>query len=438
MRRKSKPLTKAHTAKAQGAALWASSFAFTICFAVWTIFAIIGIKIQQELGLTESQLGLLIGTPVLTGSLIRVPLGVWSEQYGGRIVTVLVMLAAAAATWLLTYAATYEHMLFAALGIGIAGGSFSSGVAYVARWFPPSKAGLALGIFGAGNVGAAVTKLLAPQVMQIGGSWHSVAYVWAIALVVTALVFWFTTTDDPALVRQRKSGKKPKSTWLELAPLSKLQVWRFSLYYFFVFGGFIALAAWLPKYLTAVYAFSLPMAGVIAACFSIPASIFRIYGGYLSDRHGARKIMYWTLSLSVITLFILCYPPTRYGIETAKGTLVFHMATGAALFTVIVFILGFAMALGKAAVYKHIPVYYPHNVGAVGGLVGMIGGLGGFILPIVFGRLLDMTGIYTTCFMVLFLIAGVSLLWMHFSIRAMEQNKLRSLKQTLPEFPELK
>jgi len=435
LRHKTTLQKKPASPKGQAAALWLSSIAFTICFAVWTIFAIIGVAIQKQLGLSQSELGLLIGTPVLTGSLIRVPLGVWAERYGGRLMFVLVMLSAALATYLLTFATTYPQMLFAALGIGISGGSFAVGVAYVARWFPVGKSGLALGIFGAGNVGAAVTKLLAPSVMIIGGGWHSVAVVWSIALVVTTIIFWIFTKDDPVLVQQRKSGIKPKSTWLEFAPLARLQVWRFSLYYFFVFGGFIALASWLPKYLINVYAFDLRMAGIVAAFFSIPASLFRIYGGYLSDRHGARRVMYWTLGVSVIASFLLCYPPTQYMIETTSGPLSFHMATGPVLFTILVFILGFAMALGKAAVYKHIPTYYPENVGAVGGLVGMIGGLGGFVLPIIFGVMLDITGIYTTCFMVLFATAAASLLWMHLSIRRMEQKKLAEMREILPEFP---
>jgi len=426
---------KIKTINGHVSALWLSFTAFTMCFAVWTIFAIIGIAIQQQLGFSQSELGLLIGTPVLTGSLIRVPLGVWAERYGGRIMFVLVMLSAALATYLLTYATTYPQMLLAALGIGVAGGSFSVGVAYIARWFPAEKSGLALGIFGAGNVGAALTNLLAPTVMVIGGSWQSIAIVWSIALVIITIIFWVFTRDDPVLVKQRKSGKKPKSTWLEFAPLAKLQVWRFSLYYFFAFGGFVALASWLPKYLINVYAFDLRIAGIVAAFFSIPASLFRIYGGYLSDIHGARRIMYWTLSVSVIISFILCYPPTQYIVETASGLLSFHMRTGPVLFTVLVFILGFAMALGMAAVYKHIPSYYPENVGAVGGLVGTIGGLGGFILPVIFGILLDTTGIYTICFMVLFTIALVSLLWMHFAIRRMEQRKLAEMQQVFPEFP---
>ncbi len=141
---------------------------------------------KQDLGLNETQFGLLVGTPILTGSLVRIFLGIWTDQYGGRRVYVLVMLAAAVATFLLSYATTYIQMLIAALGVGIAGGSFAVGIAYVSRWYPQEKQGTALGIFGAGNVGAAVTKFLAPFVLVAFG-WQMVAQVWAAAIAVMAV-----------------------------------------------------------------------------------------------------------------------------------------------------------------------------------------------------------------------------------------------------------
>ena len=258
------------------------------------------------------------------------------------------------------------------------------------------------------------------------------AYVWALVLVITAAIFWFFTDDDPVLVEQRKLGIKPQSALLELAPLKHMQVWRFSFYYFFVFGGYIALATWLPHYLQDVYSIDLWLAGVIAALYSVPASLFRAYGGYLSDKYGARRVMYWTLGMCTIACFVLSYPPTHYVVDTAKGPLSFSFAINLVGFGVIVAILGFFMALGKAAVYKHIPVYYPKSVGAVGGLVGMIGGLGGFILPILFGEILDITGVYSTCFMVLFVISFIALLWMHISIERMEHRKMIANGQNLP------
>ena len=377
-------------------ALWISTLAFTLCFAVWTIFSIIGVRIKQQLGLSETQFGLLIGTPILTGSLVRLVLGIWTVRYGGRLVYTTTMIVAAIATLLLSYAKTYPEMLLAALGVGLAGGSFAVGIAYVSPFFPPKKQGTVLGIFGAGNVGAAVTKFLAPLVLLAWG-WPAVPQIWALVLAIMAAVFWFSAPKDPAPRTARRY-----SFLQELAPLRKLQVWRFSLYYFFAFGGFVALALWLPRYLVGVYHFDLETAGMVAAVYSIPGSIFRAFGGYMSDRIGARAVMYATLAVTAVACLILSLP-----------------AITPAVFVVVIFVLGFFMSLGKAAVYKHIPAYYPDGVGAVGGVVGMIGGLGGFILPIAFGYLKDATGLWPSCFMLLFAIGASSLLCMHLSIRRM-------------------
>ncbi|MBB3235640.1 MFS transporter [Phyllobacterium endophyticum] len=400
-------------AKEASQALWVSTAAFTICFAVWTIFAIIGVRIKQELGLNEAQFGLLVGTPILSGSLSRILLGVWTTRYGGRVVYTATMLAAALATFLLAYATTFPQMLLAGFCLGLAGGSFAVGVAYVSPFFPPEKQGTALGIFGAGNVGAALTKFLAPLVLAAYG-WQAVAEVWAAALVLMALVFWFTTTDDPAFRERRLRKEQPRSFLLEFAPLKDLQVWRFSLYYFFSFGGFVALSLWLPRYLVGVYGFGLESAGMLAAAYSIPGSIFRAYGGALSDRIGARKVMYMTLAVASAATLILSLPP-------AMGPQSGPLAISSTAFVIVLFVLGFFMSLGKAAVYKHIPAYYPASIGAVGGVVGMMGGLGGFVLPIAFGLLKDFTGLWSSCFMLLFLIVAVSLVWMHLSIRQMQR-----------------
>src|SRR3990170_4140620 len=425
-----------HPTPGAARALWLSTIAFTVCFAVWTIFAIIGVRIQQDLGLNETEFGLLIGTPILTGSLCRVFLGIWTDQYGGRVVYVLTMLSAAVATFLLSYATTYPWMLVAALGVGLAGGSFAVGIAYVSKWFPPEKQGTALGIFGAGNIGAAVTKFVAPFVLVAFG-WQMVAVVWAAALAVMAIVFWFTTDDDPELKARRARKEKPRSMLLQLAPLRHQQVWRFSLYYFFVFGAFVALALWLPRYLIGVYGLNIETAGMLAAAYSIPASLFRAYGGHLSDRYGARTIMYWTFGVSLVCLFMLSYPDTDYVIHGIEGPIAFSTRMNLIPFVITLFVLGFFMSLGKAAVYKYIPIYYPKDVGSVGGLVGMIGGLGGFVLPIAFGVLADLTNIWTSCFMLLFLIVAVSLAWMHFAIRQMEYRAAGKVLATLPPLPEL-
>ncbi|WP_284164141.1 MFS transporter [Frigidibacter sp. SD6-1] len=420
----------------QNRALFLSTIAFTACFAVWTIFSIIGVAIKKELGLNEFEFGLLVATPILTGSLTRLFLGVWTEKYGGRAVFSLQMILTGLATWALTWADTYVMYLVAALGVGLAGGSFIIGVAYVSRWYEAGKQGTALGIFGAGNVGAAVTKFVAPFVMVAYG-WHGVAHVWAAGIVLMGVLFYIFAKDDPELVARRTKGVKAPSLAEQFAPLKNLQVWRFSLYYFFVFGAFVALALWMPHYLIDVYGVDVKTAGMSAAAFSLSASIFRAYGGHLSDRFGARAVMYWCFGFSLIFLFMLSYPPTDYVIQGKDGPITFATNMGLWPFVAILFALGFFMSLGKAAVYKHIPVYYPHHVGAVGGLVGMIGGLGGFILPIMFGALLDITGIYTSCFALLFLLVAMALGWMHMSIRAMERAAHGEMLDQLPSLPEM-
>ncbi len=420
----------------QNRALGLSTFAFTVCFAVWTIFAIIGIRIKAELGLSDTEFGLLVGTPILTGSLVRLFLGVWTDQFGGKRVFPLTMLASAGATFLLSYAHTYPLMLLAALGLGLAGGGFAVGVAYVSKWYPQSRQGAALGFFGMGNVGAAVTKFAAPFVMVALG-WEAVAQIWAVVLAATAVFYFLFAKDDPELAARRAAGTPPRSLSDQLEPLKNEQVWRFSLYYFFVFGAFVALALWLPKYLIGVYGVSIEVAGMLAATFSLSASLFRAYGGILSDRYGARRIMYATFGVSLVLLFMLSYPQTDYTIHGIKGDIQFSTSLSLVPFVLTVFVLGFFMSLGKAAVYKHIPVYYPEHVGSVGGLVGLVGGLGGFVLPIVFGAVSDLTGIWTSCFAVLFALVAVALTWMHFAIRQMEQKASGIDTRTLPQFPEM-
>jgi nitrate/nitrite transporter NarK/transposase-like protein len=332
--------------------LWTSTAAFTASFAVWTIFAIIGIGIKEELRLSESQFGLLVGTPILSGSVSRLFLGMWSDRYGGRKIFAALMFISAAATYALIWADSYVTMLLAGLVVGLAGGTFSVGVPYVSRFFSPERQGTALGIFGAGNVGAAVTKFLAPFVMVAMG-WRGVAEVWAAGLAITAVLFLLLTRDEPRSAADAQAAREPFLAQFKV--LVHAQVWRFSLYYFFVFGGFVALALWLPHYLVATYGLSLSSAGMLAAFYSVPASLFRIYGGVLSDRYGARAVLYWTFGVGILSTFMLSYPPTTYIIEGIREPIRFSTSLGLTPFLVIMFVLGFFMSLGKAAVFKHCP-----------------------------------------------------------------------------------
>ncbi|HJL58204.1 MAG: NarK/NasA family nitrate transporter [Pelagibacteraceae bacterium] len=416
----------------QTRALALSTISFTVCFSIWTIFSILGVQIKQDLALNDTQFGLLVATPILTGALSRLILGIWTDQYGGRIVMTLTMLLSAISTYLLSSVKTYEMFLVAALGVGLAGGAFAVGITYISTWYEKEKQGTALGIFGVGNVGAAITNFGAPLIMVALG-WHGLTKTYAIILFVTAILFFLFAKDDPKLVARKAKKEKPRNFLQQLQPLKKLQVWRFSLYYFFVFGAFVALALWLPRYYVGVYGLDIKTAGMLAAAYALPGSSFRALGGWISDKIGARAVMYWTFIGGVGCCFFMSYPSTQYIVEGIEGPINFSINISLPVFVFLSIVLGFFMSLGKAAVFKHIPVYYPDNVGSVGGIVGMIGGLGGFILPICFGIMNDLIGVFTSCFMLLFAITAIALVWMHVSIVLMEKDVVKS-----KFFPELK
>ena len=416
-------------------ALTLSTIAFTICFAVWTLFSIIGVKIKQELALDDSEFGLLIATPVLTGALSRFFLGLISDKFGGRRVFALLMLLTAAAVYAVSIVSSLAMFLLAALGLGFAGGSFAVGVSYVSKWFDRSHQGTALGFFGAGTIGTAITTFGAPLLVNAIG-WRDTVKLYAAVLALGGILFYLLTQDDPATAARASGATKAKGLGEQLAPLARLQVWRFSLYYFFVFGAFVALASWLPRYYMGMYGVTLAKAGLLTTAFALPAAAFRALGGWVADRIGARTVMYLTFIVSSVVCFALSYPATDYVVHGIRGPIAFSFGITLSSFVILTVVLGFFMAIGMAAVYKHIPVYYPEHVGAVGGLVGAIGGLGGFFLPIAFGVMNDLTGVWTSCFMLLFVLVSLALVWMHGAIRLMERSKIGALG-TLPALPEM-
>ena len=413
-----------------------STLAFTVCFAVWTMFSITGVMIKQDLGLSETQFGILLATPILTGSLSHIFLGIWADQHGGRLVFTFTMILTAVAVWLLSAVSSYPMFLIAALGVGLAGGSSSIGITYISNWYPKEKQDSAIAIFGFGMVGPAVTSFGAPFLLLALG-WVTATQVYSVVLLITAIIFFLVTKNDPVTATRKAKGEKARSAFIGLEPLLKLQVWRFALYSFFVFGTFISLALWLPHYLIGVYDLDIKTAGIFAAICTLPVGLFRAYGRRLANRYGARAMMYATFCGSVLCTFILSYPEADYGIHGVKGMISLSIGMGLAPFIATIVLFNFFMALGIAAVYKHIPVYYPNHVGPVGGLVGMIGGLGGFVLPITFGVMADLTGVWTSCFMLLFLMVAIALVWMHVSILVMERSALAGETSALPELPEM-
>lgn len=468
-----------------------NTVAFAVCFAAWMLYGVL-ITFLLENGVfawRTSQIGVLIGTPVLTGALMRLPIGMLCDRFGGRIVYFLLMLAAAIPMFLVAHADRYAEFLLAGLGFGVAGASFAAGVAYTSVWFPQQRIGFALGIFGLGNVGAAATAMFAPRLLgRLTASdlegWRTLPKIYAAMLVIMAGLFWLGTFS-------KKSDAGARLPFVKrLDPLRRLRVWRFGLYYAFFFGGFVALSQWLIPYYVNVYTLSVAAAGTLTAMFSLPSGLTRALGGWLSDRLGARAVLYGTLTLGLLFCILLfpaamvihtpgegiiaggnavvaratsreivlsngktyalreknpeqlldfthdrhlILPKTarwqepavkegeavRKGQLLARGTTRIFFQANQWIFTILTLILGCTLGIGMAAVYKHIPTYFPDEVGVVGGLVGVIGGLGGFFFPIVFGFLLQATGLWTTSWVFLAVLGAICLTWMHAVIRRM-------------------
>jgi len=389
--------------------LLVSTLAFTVCFMVWMMFGVIGIPIKKALGLTATEFGLLTAMPVLTGSLIRVPLGIWTDKFGGRIVMATLMAITVPAIWLMSYATAYWHFLVIGLFVGLAGGSFSVGTPYVARWFPRRQQGFAMGIYGAGNSGAAVNKFVAPALVVAFG-WTMVPLVYAAIMTATVIVFWLFSHSDPEhltgghvkFIDQLKALKDPK-------------VLKYCQFYSIVFGGYVALSLWMVQYYVGEFGLDIRTAALLAACFSLPGGVLRAVGGWMSDKWGAHSVTWWVMWVSWVCLFLLSYPQTDLTIATISGPLTFHLGLNVYAFTALMFILGIAFAFGKASVFKYISEDYPSNIGTISGIVGLAGGLGGFILPILFGALMDLTGIRSSAFMLMYGIVWVSLIWMYWT-----------------------
>jgi len=471
-----------------------NTLAFTVCFAAWMLNGVL-VTFLVDNGVFNwdaAQMGVLIGIPVLTGSIMRLPLGVLTDKFGGRPVYAILMLLCAIPMYMLGHANSYNEYLLYSLGFGMTGTSFAVGIAFSSIWFSKERQGTALGIFGAGNAGAALTTLGAPSILRYltdGGvnieGWRQLPTIYAVALVVMAVIFYFFSTNKIPDNGQRKLLDM-------LAPLKNVRVWRFGLYYFLVFGGFVALAQWLVPYYVNVYLMSIVTAGLLTSIFSLPSGVIRALGGVMSDRFGARVVMYWILAAIAVCSFLLFFPkmeiesPGSGIIARREGTVTFisdteihigddvyplesvdkreiddsevillpkidswhesrvvvgeqiskrqllaqgithiYFQANVWVFTALVFMIGIAMGIGKAAVYKFIPEYFPNEVGVVGGIVGVVGGLGGFVSPIIFGSLLKSIGLWTTTWMFFFLVTVICLVWLSLVVRKISKKDTR-------------
>lgn len=408
--------------------LWLSTAAFTVLFAVWLMLGVLGLEVKKDAGLmlgdaaasmtevdrkaaTEARFEWLLAVAILSGSLLRLNFGIWADRYGGRNMMALLLLVSAVPTYWLGQAASYPELLACAALSGLAGNSFSVGIAWNSAWFPAKSKGMALGVFGAGNVGASGTKLLVilvPVVLTlvpaaglagglVPGGWRFVPTLYAGLLVLTAgAVLLLAPRPD----RVPGRGRPLKET---LAPLQYVRVWRFSLYYVVVFGAYVALAAWLPNYYRNTFGVDLRTAALFTALYIFPASLLRPLGGWLSDRYGPRAVTYTVFIGVAAAILPLCLPSSVLGLDVWT-------------FTALMFVVGVGMGVGKASVYKYIPNYFPKDVGAVGGLVGLFGALGGFVLPPVFGWLGRATGSPQAAFFALLALTAGSLTWLHVAV----------------------
>lgn len=389
--------------------LFTSTFTFMVCFAVWMMYGVIGIPIRQELHLSATTFGLLTATPILSGAVLRLPLGIWTDRFGGRTVMTVLLLACVIPVWVVGYLHQLWLFLLIGLALGGVGASFAVGTPYVARFFPASRRGFAMGVFGAGSSGAALNLFVAPWLVSHFG-WRMVPHIYAVALLVTAVLFWLLSAPDPGAGKGKSAGLGE-----QLRVLRDGRIWKYCQYYSLTFGGFAGLSLWMPQYFIGEYGVAITMAALLAASFSLPAGALRALGGALADKFGAHATTWWVLWLSSVMLFLLSYPQTQLVVHTIRGPAAFDIGVQLWLFLPLLFILGTALAFGQASTFKYLGNDFPDTLGLASGIVGLAGGLGGFLLPILWGALLDWLGIRSSAFMLLYGIVIVSLILIFFT-----------------------
>jgi MFS transporter, NNP family, nitrate/nitrite transporter len=342
--------------------------AFAICFAVFGSVSAMMPILKKNLGLDPVQVSIALAIPVLLGSLGRIPLGMPTDRYGGRLIFSVVMAGSIVPALMMGFVADYWQLIVCGFFIGIALASFSVGVGFVSGWYRAEKQGMALGVYGAGNIGQSLAAFGSPVLAAaLGFKWGF--WTFGILLVVWFAFFWLKARNAPRRAPAKSFGDVIK-------PLRDAKSWVLSLYYFLTFGGFVAMAIYLPTFLTEIFKLTPGDAGFRTAGFVVLATAMRPIGGMLADRIGGRKILLWVFpTTAVMAVFLACPMMVTFTIG----------ALGMAA----------AIGLGNGAVFKLVPEYFPQSVGAVTGLVGAAGGLGGFFPPLVLGAVRQATGSFT-------------------------------------------
>ncbi len=394
-------------------ALAIATLAFAANFSVWTLYAVLGIELEQRLALSRTELGFLLSSPMLTGAILRVPVGFLLAKINPKTFFIGQMLFVAPALFLLPYLETLMHYLLVGLWIGISGVSFTIGIRYITDWFNSLEQGTAMGIFGAGNAGAAITLTMVPLLLNFM-KWESICVLYGWGLLLIAFLFWLLAPMQS--LHHAQANKEPPSKLATL--LKQPQLWRLSLYYYFVFGSFLALILWLPQYYVNAYGLNQEQALAYTLAFVVSSSTVRALGGWLADKYGGRAVNWSVFWICLICLFFLSYPPTTMTIHGFEKDLHLEIEINLWVFTSLILIIGLAQGFGRASVYKVLYDCYPNQMGPAGGIVAAIGAMGGFTLPIMFGFSSDLFGIHSTAFMVLYAVLALCMTVMFFTIKA--------------------
>ncbi|WP_395345510.1 MFS transporter [Ningiella sp. W23] len=391
---------------------------FAVNFSVWTLYSVIGIELKSSLNLSSTEFGLLLSAPILTGAILRLPVGVLCELYSTKALLIWQMLILLPALYFLPNVESYLAYVLVGLILGISGVSFTIGIRYISDWFDSSEQGTAMGVFGAGNAGAALSLILVPYIRDIWGLDY-IGLFYSVMVLCACILFAVIAPKTPLYL----SAKTPKNISFYLKPLKHPKVWRFGLYYYFVFGSFLALILWLPQYYVNAYKLSFNQAMILTLLFVISSSMARAAGGWFADKFGARNINWGVFWICIVCLFFLSYPPTTMTIHGVEKDVELNIELNVWLFTLLLLIIGLAQGFGRASVFKLINDYYPQQMGSVGGMVAMLGALGGCTLPVLFGAAVDVVGVHSACFMLLYGVLAVCMLLMHFAIKRERYNQ---------------